>query len=167
MAKCGDNVSYKEICKTILTFYPNPGGLIPKVYFAMKTNDKETLKKGHQHALDFMDRGFQFNDWALFHSALAEYRMGNLQEAIKLSERSLSSSHNSAAHELSLNALNNSLLSLVYHKLNDLPKSESTLKTATYNQAEFRKLKLWFHDLYLAELLLAERISLDSDPPNK
>ena len=49
----------------------------------------------------------------------------------------------------------------------DLPKSESTLKTATYNQAEFRKLKLWFHDLYLAELLLAERISLDSDPPNK
>ena len=162
IAKCGDNASYQEICKSILNTYPGPGGLIPKVYFAMKPNDEETLKDGHRHALDFVDRGFQFNNWALFHAGLAEFRIGNLDSAMDYARRSLSARHNSAAHELSLKALNNSLLSLIYYQLNDLPKSASTLETAKFNQAEFRKLKTALHDLYLAELLLEERESLDS-----
>jgi len=162
IAKCGDNASYQEICKSILNTYPRPGGLIPKVYFAMKPNDEETLKNGHRHALDFLDRGFRFNNWALFHAGLAEFRIGNLESAMDYAHRSLSARHNSAAHELSLKALNNSLLSLIYYQLNDLPKSASTLETAKFNQAEFRKLKTALHDLYLAELLLEERKSLDS-----
>ena len=133
----------------------------------MKKNDEKTLKAGHEHALKFVDRGFQYNDWALFHAGLAEYRIGNLERAKEFARRSLSARHNNAAHELALKALNNSLLSLIHHDLNERAESASTLEAAKYNQAEFRKLKLIFHDLYLAELLLEERLSLVSTQSNE
>jgi hypothetical protein len=164
IAKSSDTESYKAYCKTLLKAFPQPSGIVTKSYFAMKTNDQDTLEKGHKKAIDFLNSSnwASMNDWVLFHAALAEYRFGNLNNAKHYARESLTASHSSAAHEISLNSLNNLLLSLIYYRLNDLPKSASTLEIARYNQAEFRKLKRSFHDLYLSELLLEERESLDS-----
>ena len=106
------------------------------------------------------DEKAAFIDWGYFHAGLAEYRKGNFNEAINYSIKSMSTVHGGVNHEIALKALNNAVLSLVYYKEGKRTQSIQALEISKYNQKEMRKLKLWFHDTYLAELLIAERQKL-------
>ena len=78
----------------------------------------------------------------------------------------MSASHVGAHHELALKALNNAVLSLVYFREGKTSQSKEALEIAKYNQKEMKKLKIWFHDTYLAEMLISERDNFISEDIN-
>ena len=161
LAKANDHEGYEDYCEDMYNAYPNPHPLVVKAFFISKVKNKKVFENAYINAIEYAeDEKAAFIDWGYFHAGLAEYRKGNFNEAINYSIKSMSTVHGGVNHEIALKALNNAVLSLVYYKEGKRTQSIQALEISKYNQKEMRKLKLWFHDTYLAELLIAERQKL-------
>ena len=163
LLKANDLNGYEEYCKDMQKAFPGAHNLVVKAFFGSELKDKKLFEKAYNNAIEYpKGRNVSFRDWGLFHASLAEYRKGDFQQTVSYAHQSLSSKHSGANHEIALKALNNAILSLVYYNEGKLKESNTALEIAKYNKKEMRKLRLWFHDLYLADLLVAERESLGS-----
>ena len=163
LLKANDLNGYEEYCKDMHKAFPGAHNLVVKAFFGSELKDKKLFEEVYNNAIEYPKRrNAPFRDWGLFHASLAEYRKGDFQQTVSYAHQSLSSKHLGANHEIALKALNNAILSLVYYNEGKLKESNTALEIAKYNKKEMRKLRLWFHDLYLADLLVIERESLDS-----
>jgi len=161
LLKANDLNGYEEYCKDMHKAFPGAHNLVVKAFFGSELKDKKLFEEAYNNAIEYPKRrNAPFRDWGLFHASLAEYRKGDFQQTVSYAHQSLSSKHSGANHEIALKALNNAILSLVYYNEGKLKESNTALEIAKYNKKEMRKLRLWFHDLYLADLLVGERESL-------
>ena len=167
LVKAGDIKSYKLYCEDMYKRFPNPHPLVVKAFFVAELSDQKLFENAYNNAIEYpKNKNAQFRDWGVFHAGLAEYRKGNYNQSKDYCIRSMSASHVGAHHELALKALNNAVLSLVYFREGKTSQSKEALEIAKYNQKEMKKLKIWFHDTYLAEMLISERDNFISEDNN-
>ena len=167
LVKAGDIKSYKLYCEDMYKRFPNPHPLVVKAFFVAELSDQKLFENAYNNAIEYpKNKNAQFRDWGFFHAGLAEYRKGNYNQSKDYCIRSMSASHVGAHHELALKALNNAVLSLVYFREGKTSQSKEALEIAKYNQKEMKKLKIWFHDTYLAEMLISERDNFISEDNN-
>jgi energy-coupling factor transporter ATP-binding protein EcfA2 len=158
LVKANDVNGYQEYCVDLYKAFPHQQhNLVVKAFFVSELKDRMLFENAYNNAISYAQRETAaFRDWGFFHAGLAEFRKGDLKKTVEYANRSMNTPHNSANHELALKALNHSLLALVYNKEGSDEEAKKALEIAKYNSKEMRKLKLWFHDLYLSDLLIKE-----------
>ncbi len=158
LVKANDINGYQEYCVDLYKAFPRQHhNLIVKAFFVSELEDRTLFENAYNRAIRYPKNvTAAYRDWGFFHAGLAEFRKGDLKKAVEFANKSMNFPHSGANHELALKALNHSLLALVYDKEGSEEKAKKALEIAKYNSKEMRKLKLWFHDLYLSDLLIKE-----------